>query len=232
MILLQERAERTRHPPDPRHWHGCTGLSRMEAALNGTRLALACSARGMQVKRTPLRAQGRRVAPVRLARSSSRFRKPHDASRDARSNNSGNTVAPSNARRPPLNGCFCGPRVNQNRPDLMLRRKDTSLANCEVECVHASGKPCLATRHTVQHLSQPNVTRRPQCPRLATRELPQRVLVLRTLQAQTRRTQRRAREQRKILVEQARCTPRRAQELHRTLRVSWRPSGNKASQFL
>ena len=164
MILLQERAERTRHPPDPRHWHGCTGLSRMEAALNGTRLALACSARSMQVKRTPLRALGRRVAPVRLARSSSRFRNPHDASRVARSNNSGNTAAPSNARRSPLNGCFCGPRGNQNRPDLMLRRKDTSLANCEVECVHASSKPCLATRHTVQHLSQPNVTRRAAVP--------------------------------------------------------------------
>ena len=180
----------------------------MEPALNGIRLALACSAaRSMQVKRTPLGALGRRVAPERLARSSSRFRKPHDASRDVRSNNSGNTAAPSNARRPPLNGRFCGPRGNQNRPDLMLRRKDTPLANCGVDCVHARSKPCLATRHTVQHLSPPNITRRPQCTRLATRKLPQRVLVLRILQAQTRRTQRLLQEQRKTLRERRTVAP-------------------------
>ena len=148
--------------------------------------------------------------PVRLARSSSRSRKPHDASRD-RSNNSGNAAAPSNARRSPMHRRFCGTRGNQNRPDLMLRRKDTPLANCELECVHASSKPCVAKRHSAQHFSQPNITRQQQRTRLATRKLPQRVLVLRTLQAQTQ------------------CTQRLAQELHRTLRVSRRKSGNKSS---
>ena len=73
----------------------------MVAPLNGKRLALACSAaRRMQVQRTPLKALVR-VAPVRLARSSSRFGKPHDPSRHARSNNSGNAAAPSNAQRSP-----------------------------------------------------------------------------------------------------------------------------------
>ena len=125
-------------------------------------------------------------------------------------------------------GVFAG----QSRPDLMLRRTDTPLANCEVECVHARSRPCVATRHTVQHLSQTNITRRRQRTRLATRGLPQRVLVLRTLQAQTRRTQRRARDQRNTLTEQARCTPRRAEEPRRTRRLSQRQSGNKSSHFL
>ena len=59
-------------------------------------------------KRTPLTALGRRVAPVKLTRSSSRFRKPHDASRDARANNSGDAAAASTARRSPLHKRFCG----------------------------------------------------------------------------------------------------------------------------
>ena len=137
------------------------------------------------------------------------FTFPTAAQCDARSNHSGNAAAPSNARRYPLHGRLCG-----TRPDLMLRRKDTPLPNCQVECVHISSKPCVAKRHTVQHLSQPNITRRRQCARLATRNLPQRMLVLRTLQAQTPCAQRRAQEQRKTLREQARCTSRRAQELH------------------
>ena len=94
---------------------------------NGIRLALACSAaRSMQVKRTPLRALGRRVAPARPARSSSRFRESRTMRLvTARSNNSGNTAAPSNARRSQLTERFCGTRGNRNRPELMDSAEQT-----------------------------------------------------------------------------------------------------------
>ena len=91
-------------------------------------------------------------------------------------------------------GVFCGARGNQKRPDLVLRRKDTPPANCEVECVTASTNPCVAKRHTVQNLSQLSITRRRQCTRLVTRKLQKRVLVS-TLQAQAQCTRRRAQDQ-------------------------------------
>ena len=118
----------------------------MESALNEMRLALSCSAaRKMQVKRKPLKALGRRVAQLRLARSSSRFREPHDASRGASSHNPGNAAAPANSRRSPLHGRFCGTRENPNHPDLILTRLlQTVKGNvCTPAASHASRQGTL-----------------------------------------------------------------------------------------
>ena len=81
---MRDSTKRTRHPPDPRYCMVAPRreLSRMESALNEMRLALSCSdARNMQVKRNPLKALVRCLTPVRLERSSSRFREPQPISK-------------------------------------------------------------------------------------------------------------------------------------------------------